>query len=155
MYLGEHILAYKQSHDHELFACDSQDPLLVCLQGPNNHNQIVCDCSLITLLIKAAQPRAYIAVTPTFRRGHRAMPSQSFLFEHRGQCLMYHRLEASRTFVLLDRQVETSRAQSITYILRKEARLLPWKNSRDRFLQWSVLDCNVRCGSIRFSGGPK
>jgi hypothetical protein len=47
---SEHILACKQSRDRELIACDSQCPLLVCLQGPNNHNQIVCDCSLTTLI---------------------------------------------------------------------------------------------------------
>lgn len=33
-----------------LIACNSQHLLLVCLQGPNNHNQIVYDCSLTTLL---------------------------------------------------------------------------------------------------------
>ena len=50
MYLGEHIQACKQSHDRGSIVCDSQHLLLVCLQGPNNHNQIVCDCSLTTLM---------------------------------------------------------------------------------------------------------
>ena len=48
-YLHEHMLACKQSYPHVVVVCDSQSRVIVCLQGPNNHNQLVCDCSLTTL----------------------------------------------------------------------------------------------------------